>query len=1390
MAFSTTSTLVRPPTDVPDMASAAKISTADHPVEGYLDSIVIEPRRPDDLGTVLTINDLRELAQKKVPKILRDNEAAYNRYKIRPRVLVDVSELDSSIEMFGKKLPIPLGFAPAAAHKLAHPDGELATSRAAAKAGIPMGLSSYSTTSIEDVAREGGGNPYLMHLTIMKDRSRTVQTLRRIEKAGFRGIFLTVDTAVLGRRLNEYRNNFQMPPGVSFPNMKFEASDAEKEGTVNKGARGFKSVVKTEKDTKQDWETVIPWLKSQTKLQIWAKGIYTPEDVRMAIKYGLDGVVISNHGGRQLDGVPASLDALRDCAPAALDPNGKRLIQIALDGGIRKGTDIFKAIALGAQMVFIGRIPIWGLSVGGEEGVTKAVEILAQEFRQTMALAGNNISRSDGLRYLPPPQGPMQLQGTSALCSVREGRYFLQASASGHNSTGREHEQGFPPTRHGRSEEHGESELVSQAGSMTSPSTSDIIRSVEDGHLSRSALPTFYRTEINNTLPATPQSRWAYVGTTVSNLAHLVNARTTRPDCLHYPFPHYRSTLPWKPSASSSTTRAIPVIQPQESSSAHEPPHWTFTTLPDPDLGILPVSEIRVELIDAYFKYIHPGYPVVQEADFRRRLKASTGKGGDTDGGTALTQEPPALLLIQCVLLAGAHVSTHPTVQNARSSIKEALYRRVRTLFDMRYENDRLLLLQAALILTWHVDSGDDVSANAWYWSGIASRIALGLGLHRRFASMTMRRRGQRRMRTMWWMVVQTEILCALNHGRPVSFDLDDCDQTLLTEDDLHEEEVDPDTGALRAVCTANVDFCLANTSLCVLIWEMLKLHSPGVKRRLGGEGSMGMRAAKMDLNARLAAWCMQLPPSMGQPGMPAQDTFAAQLHLHYYMAIIALNRRTKTEPMGLDPGYGLTSDSPGVAWAQQASVPGEGAAQASTQMPRDDIESQQCSSLCHTSAVSIVSILTHMTDMGWIKSCWLSTMTSILAAAVHFSYEIRSATLGERNANGETNTDPPLSVTRQSLSPFPSTQGSPFSLLVALGSLDRLQMLVTISTTLIPYWSSAEGLSQLLETISAELKGMITFVTGRKDRKDTNAADRNTAKRTSDAVVEQTSNPSFTVSAGTYQTSDPKGQVHHRQSTAPLSQQADVPEQSRKSQRTSYMSTPGTATRKEESLDSDALRRHSTYATARQGDSDYADSSVYTHISRKNTAGTRETASSDQAPDIWEPLPGNRTTQPQASNPGAALTFDDDARDPPYSTSDTLHGDSGRGANNVGSRNTIPFPPRSAQSSAFSSAPVGAETRGRSVDFSSGHAAQSFPTSGYSGYNVAQAMQPPSRKVDTVAASAAGGNWELQIDDLLRYMTDPGAMTDAASAHAYNAANMRERHGDANMGEYMGPYQ
>jgi (S)-2-hydroxy-acid oxidase len=287
--------------------------------------------------------------------------------------------LDINAEIFGVKVAFPCGLSPTAMHRLAHPEGEIATSRAAARLGIPMALFSYATTSLEDVKAQGNGNPYVMQMCIVKDRNITLQLLKRAEskhychffgvsnlqyigiiadvrvEAGYKALFLSVDVPILGRRLGEMQNHFSLPKDLSFPNI------------LSTGAGEFGEAESTETNTTVfddtlEWEEIIPWLKANTKMQVWLKGVLSPEDVEQAIGAHVDGKIISNHGGRQLDGVPATLDALRQCAPVA---HGR--IQIAMDGGIRRGSDIFKALALGAQFCFIGRIPIWGLAASLRE---------------------------------------------------------------------------------------------------------------------------------------------------------------------------------------------------------------------------------------------------------------------------------------------------------------------------------------------------------------------------------------------------------------------------------------------------------------------------------------------------------------------------------------------------------------------------------------------------------------------------------------------------------------------------------------------------------------------------------------------------------------------------------------------------------------------------------------------------------------------------------------------------------------------------------------------------------------------------------------------------------------------------------------------------------------
>ncbi|KAI0149445.1 (S)-2-hydroxy-acid oxidase [Pestalotiopsis sp. NC0098] len=349
------------------------------------------------MAPLLCIEDIHEEAVKKLKKsyteffdsgsteqiTVNENRAAFAKYRIRPRVLRDVSAADTSVQVLGRRIPFPLCVSPAGIQAMAHPDGELATSRACAKFGINMGVSSFSNYSVEDVVAAGrqvGPIAHAMQLYTMKDRALQERIIRRAEAAGCTAIFLTADSPVLGVRFNEWRNDFRTPAGLSFPMLE-KTTEMIQAQTHDDGFVTFNSDA-------HSWALDIPWLRSKTKMEIWIKGILTAEDVFLARQYGCDGVLVSNHGGRQLDWAVATLDALPECVKAA---DGK--IPIHVDGGFRTGADIFKAIALGAQCCWIGRPTIWGLAYDGQRGVEKTLQILYDDFKRCMLLAGcKNVS--------------------------------------------------------------------------------------------------------------------------------------------------------------------------------------------------------------------------------------------------------------------------------------------------------------------------------------------------------------------------------------------------------------------------------------------------------------------------------------------------------------------------------------------------------------------------------------------------------------------------------------------------------------------------------------------------------------------------------------------------------------------------------------------------------------------------------------------------------------------------------------------------------------------------------------------------------------------------------------------------------------------------------------
>jgi 4-hydroxymandelate oxidase len=310
---------------------------------------------------------------------MAENEAAFKKLRLLPRVLRGSDKRDLSIELLGTPSSMPILVAPTAFHRLAHTDGELATARAAALAGTIMIVSMASTTAIEDVAaaaREVAPDPALwFQLYLQPDLEFTEAIVRRAEAAGVRAFVVTVDSPVLGRRERDDRNDFHdLPPGLAVENLRNIG--------VNRSGGNASHVRDIVMSAGLNWEH-IAWLRSKTKLPVLIKGVLHTEDARLAVHHGVAGIVVSNHGGRQLDTVPATIDVLPEIAAAV-----GGAMPVLLDGGIRRGTDVVKALALGADAVGVGRPVVWGLAAGGREGVSQVLELLREDFDQALAQCG------------------------------------------------------------------------------------------------------------------------------------------------------------------------------------------------------------------------------------------------------------------------------------------------------------------------------------------------------------------------------------------------------------------------------------------------------------------------------------------------------------------------------------------------------------------------------------------------------------------------------------------------------------------------------------------------------------------------------------------------------------------------------------------------------------------------------------------------------------------------------------------------------------------------------------------------------------------------------------------------------------------------------------------
>ncbi len=368
------------------------------------------------LARAASVADLRAIARRRLPRGVFDyidggaedertmaaNTAAFARTGFRPRVLRDVGTVDPSTTLLGRPLPYPLVLAPTGFTRIADPEGELAVARAATRAGLPYTLSTLSTRSIEEVAAASGEGRRWFQVYVWRDRGLVKDMIDRAAAAGYEALVLTVDTAVLGRRERDVRRGFTLPPkigpgtlvdGALHPAWTWSFVRSEPIRFANVAGAGagpgdgreavtLAEYINSQFDPSLSWRDV-EWMRSVWPGAIVIKGIQTVEDARLAAESGAEAIALSNHGGRQLDGAPATLDLV---APVA-DAVGDR-VEIVCDGGVRRGSDIVKAVALGARATMAGRAYLYGLGAAGERGVDHVLALLAADVRRTMALVG------------------------------------------------------------------------------------------------------------------------------------------------------------------------------------------------------------------------------------------------------------------------------------------------------------------------------------------------------------------------------------------------------------------------------------------------------------------------------------------------------------------------------------------------------------------------------------------------------------------------------------------------------------------------------------------------------------------------------------------------------------------------------------------------------------------------------------------------------------------------------------------------------------------------------------------------------------------------------------------------------------------------------------------
>ena len=302
---------------------------------------------------------------------LRGNAAAYERWELRPRVLVDVGNVTTATTVLGSEVALPVLVAPTAFQRLCDPEGELATARAAAGAGTVMTLSTLSSVTPAELAAAAPGAKQWFQLYWSRDRGFTQGLVEAAVEAGFAALMLTVDLPVAGRRERDVRGSFALPDDLLLPNLP-QALQRE----------NFHRALHAVVDDTLTWRD-LEWLRSICPLPLVVKGVLTAEDALLAAEHGAAAVVVSNHGGRQLDGVPPTLDV----GPEVVEAVGEQ-VEVLVDGGIRRGTDVLKALALGARATLSGRAVLYGLAAGGEQGVAEVLELLRAELELGLKLLG------------------------------------------------------------------------------------------------------------------------------------------------------------------------------------------------------------------------------------------------------------------------------------------------------------------------------------------------------------------------------------------------------------------------------------------------------------------------------------------------------------------------------------------------------------------------------------------------------------------------------------------------------------------------------------------------------------------------------------------------------------------------------------------------------------------------------------------------------------------------------------------------------------------------------------------------------------------------------------------------------------------------------------------